>query len=779
MTQNGKILKEAMERLTNPKNTPVRRNKPAHTNGGGLLSKSVTCSSCGHSWKSVEGGSDPLTCHNCGGMVRMDKGGQSEGPGVPAPVPVPYSREYMHNLQNEYDQFYGPPKKYRDDGFDEFYYDKRRKAPLVSDMRGPGWLTTYDDGFKEYADIDQIPLKDNAKRKTVRVESYDFGSSPFEGDLNSHVRTLLLNKGNNRYAPEYRRSSFQKGGQTSNDREMVNGIADILSQVNDKQNRAQIARQMINDFNSEDVTYDYDKFMKMSKLAAGGMIKRADGSYSRRGMWDNIRANAGSGKKPSREMLEQERKIRSQEKSNGGPINKQDMHSIYDMMPHLAGGGTNNPGFEALPPYVQAKILSNMGLGGYFNPYMEAGGSTFSGNAFYGDGGYYPMYAEAGPVDPDGRWHGEWQDDPMLAEQFGYPAENSAGQWHSEWGADPMLAEKFGYSGQGNSEDEIIASQDAANVAATPMKPVKIAVNTPKSLPGKKGQSSRSIVDFLNSQDAKSDFATRKAVAENVYGFTNYTGSATQNMKLLALMGGNSSASKSSAGRSSGASGSRSSGASSASQKKAESSAAKAQEPARSFWDNDAAKQSYLQAHPGMTEEQYNQRNSNAFKNAEVRSSNKAASSKAVPGKYDDKYFSKNISPLNTDYRNQAAFSDGVLNFFGDVVPSAVLAGAGPGIANAAIRGLMGTTKVYPYGLRAFSEIASRAGQANRALPYAQKAIPYATRALPGAQKALPYATRALPGFEMGGNTQIGQEMDVTPEEMEMLRQQGYQFEII
>ena len=41
------------------------------------------------------------------------------------------------------------------------------------------------------------------------------------------------------------------------------------------------------------------------------MIKRKDGSYSQRGLWDNIRANRGSGKTPTKEMLEQERKIRA------------------------------------------------------------------------------------------------------------------------------------------------------------------------------------------------------------------------------------------------------------------------------------------------------------------------------------------------------------------------------------------------------------------------------------------------------------------------------------
>ena len=51
---------------------------------------------------------------------------------------------------------------------------------------------------------------------------------------------------------------------------------------------------------------------KMSKKKE--MIKRADGSYSKRGLWDNIRANRGSGKKPTAEMLKQERKIKKEEK---------------------------------------------------------------------------------------------------------------------------------------------------------------------------------------------------------------------------------------------------------------------------------------------------------------------------------------------------------------------------------------------------------------------------------------------------------------------------------
>lgn len=83
------------------------------------------------------------------------------------------------------------------------------------------------------------------------------------------------------------------------------------------------------------------------QLGKGGqMMKRADGSYSRRGLWDNIRDNAGSGKKPTAEMLEQERKIKDNAKEMGGFM--------------YADGGINNPGFKSLPKHVQDKIMSSM-----------------------------------------------------------------------------------------------------------------------------------------------------------------------------------------------------------------------------------------------------------------------------------------------------------------------------------------------------------------------------------------------------------------------------------
>lgn len=56
---------------------------------------------------------------------------------------------------------------------------------------------------------------------------------------------------------------------------------------------------------------------KVTKPKAKGgkqMIKRADGHYSQRGLWDNIRAAKGSGKKPTAAMLKQERKIKAKTK---------------------------------------------------------------------------------------------------------------------------------------------------------------------------------------------------------------------------------------------------------------------------------------------------------------------------------------------------------------------------------------------------------------------------------------------------------------------------------
>lgn len=69
-----------------------------------------------------------------------------------------------------------------------------------------------------------------------------------------------------------------------------------------------------------------------NKMAEGGkLIKRADGSYSRHGLWDSIRENAGSGRKPTKEMLRQEAKIKS-EMAKGGVVDNKFQENLDELL---------------------------------------------------------------------------------------------------------------------------------------------------------------------------------------------------------------------------------------------------------------------------------------------------------------------------------------------------------------------------------------------------------------------------------------------------------------
>jgi len=64
---------------------------------------------------------------------------------------------------------------------------------------------------------------------------------------------------------------YRKGGQTNNDREMVEGIADILTMVKDPANRKSIAKEMVRDFEREGVKYSLQNFLKMAQVKSQGM----------------------------------------------------------------------------------------------------------------------------------------------------------------------------------------------------------------------------------------------------------------------------------------------------------------------------------------------------------------------------------------------------------------------------------------------------------------------------------------------------------------------------
>jgi hypothetical protein len=103
----------------------------------------------------------------------------------------------------------------------------------------------------------------------------------------------------------------------------------------------------------------------MNFMRKGGeMIKRADGSYSKRGLWDNIRANAGSGKKPTKEMLEQERKIRKQE----GGENFEMMQQPQMQQPQQA-----QPDISAAIAEISKLIMQGEDPTSIYNTMLESG----------------------------------------------------------------------------------------------------------------------------------------------------------------------------------------------------------------------------------------------------------------------------------------------------------------------------------------------------------------------------------------------------------------------
>jgi hypothetical protein len=121
---------------------------------GGLLSKKVTCSNCGWSWKAVDGGINPMTCHKCGGMIKMKQGGsynefpegglinynQLIGLSEEKPEPMfPYSQDYTNEQYKKYLDFNSKLGK----GYDNFdaYYSSFKPIGKKTNTR-EGWIMT-------------------------------------------------------------------------------------------------------------------------------------------------------------------------------------------------------------------------------------------------------------------------------------------------------------------------------------------------------------------------------------------------------------------------------------------------------------------------------------------------------------------------------------------------------------------------------------------------------------------------------------------------------------
>jgi hypothetical protein len=131
----------------------------------------------------------------------------------------------------------------------------------------------------------------------------------------------LKNQKRNLDSAEYKREykNYQDNKATKSDKK----ISSVLSRYNTTPTAERF--KAMSDVNKKEASADSANAVRYKKLAdkatgkkmkSGGkvMIKRADGSVSQRGLWDNIRANKGSGKKPTAQMLKQEKKIKSQTK---------------------------------------------------------------------------------------------------------------------------------------------------------------------------------------------------------------------------------------------------------------------------------------------------------------------------------------------------------------------------------------------------------------------------------------------------------------------------------
>jgi hypothetical protein len=235
---------------------------------GGLLSRSVTCSSCGHSWKAVDGGSDPMTCHKCGGSIKMKSGGQHGG---------------------------------LDRWFAEKWVDVKSGKPC---------------GRQEGESRAGYPACRPSKRVSSDTPKTASELSPAEREKFKRSKTS-----SERINYQHRRKQY--GGDTM------------------------------------DYNYDYPTEL----MVKGGNVPTNPALWSRaksaaRAKYDvypSAYANGFAAK---------------WYKSHGGGWRK----GQYGMEV-MGQGGTNNPGFQALPDYVQHKILSEMSFGGYM-PEFGSGGYT-------------------------------------------------------------------------------------------------------------------------------------------------------------------------------------------------------------------------------------------------------------------------------------------------------------------------------------------------------------------------------------------------------------------
>jgi hypothetical protein len=221
-------------------------------------------------------------------MEQMMYGSYAQGGQVPQNIPVEVEGEEMYELPDgQTGEFQGP--KHENGGI-----------PIA-----------LPEGTKIYSDRLKVDGKTMAQRKEKRDNNI------------KKLEKLLTKNPSDRFIKE----AIKRQQETATLEEQ--GDMQMQEQANQQQAmQEQMMEEMLMGAAQEDI--------QQGMMAMGGMIKRADGSYSQRGLWDNIRANRGSGKKPTKEMLSQEKKIRAAEKAYGG------------LVQYAPGGTVNNDPYGLL-----------------------------------------------------------------------------------------------------------------------------------------------------------------------------------------------------------------------------------------------------------------------------------------------------------------------------------------------------------------------------------------------------------------------------------------------
>ena len=154
--------------------------------------------------------------------------------------------------------------------------------------------------------------EDSKKEDPLEATKNKFENSKnlLGNSLNKVNRQLVANQ-----APDVRKSLLKTGGKVKKGQEgtKIGKLTLTTSTIKDdsKYKGTRAPRVSTGGGKADKGIADVKKLLKNK---AGGLIKRADGSYSKRGLWDNIRANKGSGKKPTKQMLVQEKKIKAKTK---------------------------------------------------------------------------------------------------------------------------------------------------------------------------------------------------------------------------------------------------------------------------------------------------------------------------------------------------------------------------------------------------------------------------------------------------------------------------------